>query len=256
MPGLIVMGALTCALASALFGGVLWATSRGERRLLWLLAAALPLSALANLALKRPLAMAMASASETSVELGPGSPASYVAFAWLLSPVVEEGMKLAPLLLPRLGDLAIRRTQPALAGAAVGFGYGIGEAAYLAVALASRADFVDLPWFAFTGFLGERLAACFAHGVLTAVVVTGLARGWARGAQGLAAAIGLHALTNVGAVLARVGIVSAEIAAIWLLVVVIGLAFIFEALRRATTPSSPATTLLYRRPEAGWRDRH
>jgi len=59
------------------------------------------------------------------------------------------------------------------------------------------------PLWAYAGFLGERLMATFGHGILSAVLLTG-ARAGARGAAaGYLAAVGLHGLTNLGALLGK-----------------------------------------------------
>ena len=125
-----------------------------------------------------------------------------------------------------------------LVGAAVGLGFGLGEAAYLGYALGLRNDLAALPWYAFFPFLGERIAAAFIHGALTSIVAVGLWRGGRAGIGAYLAALGLHAAANTGPMLAQLGIVASDIASLFLVPVALLIAAIFERQRRAVRPAA------------------
>jgi len=61
-------------------------------------------------------------------------------------------------------------------GLCTGVSFGLGEALFVAYAVAQNPAYAYLPWYAYTGYFSERLMACFAHGVLTAVLVIGMQR--------------------------------------------------------------------------------
>jgi RsiW-degrading membrane proteinase PrsW (M82 family) len=113
--------------------------------------------------------------------LGLAAPAWFVAYKVMLTPLVEETLKAAPLLLRPVRQMITSRSSALWVGFVLGVSFGLGEAAFLAYGIAQAGVYNDLPWYAFTGYLNERLLACFAHGVLTAFVVTGIQRGgWSR----------------------------------------------------------------------------
>src|SRR5439155_15052578 len=118
------------------------------------------------------------------------TPLWFIAFAFLLAPVFEEAIKVTPLLLPWVRKLVKGPDSALWVGLALGIGFGLGEAAYLAYAIAQSPQYASTPWYEFTGYLSERLLVCFLHGVLTAVVVLGLQRGKGWAVLGYLAAVG------------------------------------------------------------------
>jgi hypothetical protein len=108
-------------------------------------------------------------------------------------------------------------------------GFGIGEATYLAWSISASGAYADIPWYTFTGFLGERLIVVFAHGVMTAVFVKLAAEG--RFFTGYAYAVGLHAFLNITAMLFQLGLVGQWVASLHLVVSMVLLAFVFERMR-------------------------
>jgi hypothetical protein len=58
---------------------------------------------------------------------------------------------------------------------AIGLGFGIGELWFLAQQVAGVPAYAEVPFYAFTGFLGERFAVCFLHGAFIAYAVRQLA---------------------------------------------------------------------------------
>lgn len=75
--------------------------------------------------------------------------------------------------------------------------------------------------------------ACFAHGVFTAVLLTGMQRGVRSLLYGLLAALGLHLFLNAPAVMYQFQWISNELYGILILIPLVVLAVIFERLRRA-----------------------
>ena len=235
MPGIYAMTAITLA-AGGTFAVVVL-RSIGRAVPLWLVALPLPLSAAVNLLVKRPILLALVAAAGVDT-IGPGSPPWLAAAAWLLAPIAEEGIKLGALLVPYVRRRFLDGESALLVGAAIGFGFGIGEAAYVGYALGLRTDLAALPWYAFFPFLGERLAAIFIHGALTSIVAVGLWRGGRAAVTAYGVAVALHAAANVGPMLAQLGAVPSETASALLVPVAIVIAAIFERDRRAVRPAS------------------
>lgn len=208
----------------------------------------LPMSALVNILVKAPVGWLWFGDSRT---LTWGAAIFFLFFGAL----AEEAMKLVPAMFRPLGAWAASRRAAALTiGGALGLGFGVGEIAFLAVGIAADPTWAATPAWMFTGFLGERLAACLAHVVLTAVAVTLLARR-RRGVLGLSAATGLHALLNVGAMAYQMKVTGAALATLWLGANIILLVFILERLRavaaRRLPPRPGSEAVLYRRPGNG-----
>lgn len=232
MPPIYIMAVITLALSAAVWGGLIYACSGREKRYLWLLLPGLPLSAVVNLLIKRPLIIGVGEAAEVAPGQGLVTPLWFLLFLWLVSPITEEAIKLVPLLLPWARQRLHSRAGALWTGTALGVGFGLGEAGFIAYSIAQSPHYAAYPWYAFTGYLGERFIVCFCHGVMTAVVVHGLHRGRWRALTGYLAAVGLHALLNVGAMLAQLGVISPAVASLSLIVPVAILALIFESLRR------------------------
>lgn len=236
MTGLAVMGAIVVVTAGAGWTWGLAALQRRPARDGAPILAGLPMSVLVNLYVKAPLVALVAVVFVVQPSLTPSTPFPMVIFLWLVSPVTEEAMKLGALVLPALRRRALAGASGALwTGMAVGIGFGLGEAAYLAVTITLPPDEVGLPWFVFTGFFFERQLTIFVHGVLAAISYSGLAHGGRWRLGGYAAAAALHAVTNLGAVLSRVGVLPAALAELFLIAVVVVLSLTFDRLRRAAS---------------------
>jgi hypothetical protein len=118
-------------------------------------------------------------------------------------------------------------------GFSLGVSFGLGEAAYVAYSVAKSGLYECLPWYAFTGYLSERLFVCFAHGVMTAVLVTGVQRGGRFALYGILAAMGLHLILNAPAVMYQFEWITLAFYNFVLLIPLFVLALIFERMRRA-----------------------
>ncbi|MFP4343482.1 MAG: hypothetical protein ACLFU8_02205 [Anaerolineales bacterium] len=231
MHGIWPMAALTLVLSTLLWGGFLALLSR-ERRYLWLLLPGLPLSALVNRLVKAPLGASVGRWSAIEPGLGRETPLWFILFLFMLAPVCEEVIKVAPLLLSPIRRLVTSPRTGLWAGMGLGLSFGLGEALYLAYGIAQSSEYADLPWYLFTGYAGERLAVTLVHGLMTALFTYGLARGWLEGLAGYAAAVGFHALINSGALFYQLGLVKAGIAQIPYLATIFLLVFVFERVRR------------------------
>lgn len=233
MRGIHVMAAVTVVVGAAVWGGTLRAFAGRRREPLLAAVVALPLSAAVNLLVKGPIGRGLAGAAGDQPSIRPDTALWLVAALFLLAPVFEEAVKLAPLALRRVRRRAADLQGALWTGMAIGVGFGLGEAAYLAWRLGRSPDYADEPWWAFTGFFTERLSACFVHGVLTAIVVTGLARGGRSALLGYLTAAGLHAVANLGPLLVGLELLQPAAAFALLFPTVFGLALLFERLRRA-----------------------
>lgn len=232
MPPIYIMAVITLAASGAMWGGLVYAFSGRDKRYLWLLLLGLPLSALVNLLIKKPLIVWAGEAANIAPNLGLATPLWFIIFLWLVPPITEEATKLTPLLLPWARQRLHSRAGALWTGTALGVGFGLGEAMFLAYGIAQSTQYAAYPWYAFTGYFGERLIVCFCHGVMTSVVVAGLQQSKWRALMGYLAAIGLHALINVGAVLAQLHVISPTVASASLMASLVILVIIFERLRR------------------------
>src|SRR5205823_11080303 len=128
LPGIDIMTVLTLAAGGGF--AVILLRAIGRPVPLWLLALPLPLSAAVNLLVKRPIYVALAGAASVNV-IGPTSPFWFLIAVWLLPPVSEAGIKLATLFLPFVRRRIRGSESAVLVGAAVGLGFGLGEALYV-----------------------------------------------------------------------------------------------------------------------------
>lgn len=214
LPPIYVMAAITLPLASILWGGLIYLLSGRQARYLLLLLPGLPLSAAVNLLVKLPISLGvnqgvgyLLTASPPAVQsfTSAALPVIQLAILLLLAPLTEEAIKVSPLLLPPLRRWMDGPRGALWVGSALGVSFGLGEAAYLAWAVAQNPLYALYPWYAFTGYLVERTIVCFAHGAITAVLVTGLWKGRWWALLGYGCAVILHTAINVPAVLIQVG---------------------------------------------------
>jgi hypothetical protein len=199
--GVWIAAAITTATALAVVGGVLRKnTPLDERRLLLaLVALELPACALAYYAFRvhldhhvvRPL-------------IDPHGPW----YAWvvlLYAPLTEEPAKLWPLLIPSLRR-RVTAANAARVGFALGLGFGVGELWFIADRIAASGKSVELAWYGFGGFFGERLTVCVLHGAITSVALHFLPRSRAAFAGGVLAGMALHTGANAPIVVAALGL--------------------------------------------------
>ncbi len=236
------MAALTILIAAWLGTWLLSVLALPGRPPLWWLLPGLPLSALLDLLIKRPLAESAARLWGQGLPLGRGLPVGLAIFLFLLAPLTEEAAKFVPLAAGQARALTSSARGALVLGVALGLGYGLGEAAYQAYVMAQNPAYAGLPWFAFGGYLSERVAICFAHGVLTAVALVGWRAGAGRRLATYLAAASLHALVNAGAALFQLGLVSERTAQLAFLGALVILAVILVSLQQRAAREVPAAT--------------
>lgn len=201
MPGIYVMAALTILVTALLCITTLNQLTRSDRRYCWLIVAGLPLSLIVNRFVKTPVITALAAWTGIPLRIGLDVPAWFIIAVWLNSPLFEEAIKMLPMLLPASRIFLRDASQALAAGLALGMGFGLGEAAYLAYGIAQSPQYSQMPWHLFTGFATERLIVTFAHGFMTSIAVAGLSFGRGKAVSGYLTALGLHALINLGPIL-------------------------------------------------------
>jgi hypothetical protein len=237
MHGIWIMAAITLALSLVVWGGLIFIISRRDPRYLLLALLGLPLSAIVNVLIKAPLINAVSRATSMTTGLS-DAPVWFVIFFAFVPPVTEELIKVVPLLIPQARRLLNRGLGAFSAGMALGIGFGLGEALYLAYNVSNSFVYAGMPWYVFTGYLFERFTVTFMHGVITAVFVTGLARGGWRAAAGFVGAVFLHLLLNLPIILQIRGLISPVNMSIAFQVTLIAMAGIFALLYRQARRSS------------------
>jgi hypothetical protein len=86
------------------------------------------------------------------------------------APLIEEPSKLWLLLVPGFARCLTKENAPR-AGMAIGLGFGIGEAWFVASKISPDRGIIDVPWYEFwmlQGYIVERLMTCIFHGAFTA----------------------------------------------------------------------------------------
>ena len=241
MLGIYVMATFTI-LASAIFwGGMVYLFSGRTRRYLWLLILGLPLSGVVNLWFKPSAALWLGQI--TNVPPGQGLsnlPGWFLFSLFMLTPILEELIKVTPLLLPRVRRLIEDRATAFWVGITLGISFGLGEAAFVAYSVAQIPEYASLPWYALTGYASERFMICLWHGVMTSIFVMGLQHGGGWRMIGYLGAMALHALGNAAPLLASLGYIPAWVASFSITGIFILAVFLFERLRRQITWSSRA----------------
>ena len=245
MAGIYTMATLTWVVAAGAWGGLVAFVGRLGRTTVVLIAVGLPLSAVVNLLVKRPLLGAAGIPTDVAAGLGFGQ----VIFVLLLIGASEELIKVTPLLLGPVRGTLVSAERALWVGAALGLGFGLGEIAYLAWRIAGTPRYADTPWYLFTGFLSERVIATFVHMALTALFVLGVYRGGRAMLRAALLVISLHAAVDLAPLLFQIGMIPSSVASLYLLGFFVALLFALERVRHSVaTISTPPTTVLYERP--------
>jgi uncharacterized membrane protein YhfC len=232
IPQIYITAAVTLVVALAFWSGLIYLLSGQQKRYFWLLVLGLPLSAIANLVLKPQAIIIVGQTFHVQPGLGLAAPVWFLAFKVLITPLIEEPIKVLPLLLRSAWKMVTSQRSALWVGFVLGVSFGLGEVAFLAYGIAQTPAYNTLPWFAYTGYFSERIMACFVHGVLTALVVIGLQRkGWST-LYGLLAALSLHLFVNAPIALYQLQWISFELYNFSLLIPFILLAVVFERMRR------------------------
>ena len=234
MPQIYIMAVITVAVSLTLWGGLIYLFTGHQNRYFWLLLLGLPLSTIANLLIKPQTIIIVGQTFHVKPGLGLAAPVWFLAFKVLIAPLVEEALKIMPLLLKPAWRMVANRASALWIGFMLGVSFGLGEAGFIAYAVAHNDVYDSLPWYAFTGFLNERIMACFAQGVITAVLVIAIQRGGRFTLFGYLAALSLHLFLNTPTVVYQFQWISYELYNISIVIPFIVLAVIFERMRRST----------------------
>lgn len=214
MPGIYGMAVLTILLTGLLCIVTLHQLTHSARQYVWLILVSLPLSLIVNRFIKTPLVTALATWTGVPLKLGLDASFWFILLIWLNAPIFEEAIKVLPMLLPASRRFLKDASQALWAGLALGMGFGLGEAVYLAYGIAQSPAYNQLPWYVFTGFASERLIVTFGHGLLTSLAVLGLSYGREKALFGYVTAVGLHALINLGPVLSAIKLIPSTVSSL------------------------------------------
>ncbi|PKO13867.1 MAG: hypothetical protein CVU39_16800 [Chloroflexi bacterium HGW-Chloroflexi-10] len=230
IPPIAVTCLVTLILGLMIWGGFFYMMDGRRKKFFWLLLPALPLSLIVNLWVKAPLDLWVRTKFGITGGISNLQPGWYILFVLFLAPFTEELIKLVPIIIPSLRKWILK--DAVWVGMFSGLGFGLGEAAYLAYGIANSPQFSRFAWYQFGGFMGERFVVFFIHAVLTAVLVTWIAKGRNNIFFGYLIAVMMHALVNSGVIIFRLGWAGEWLPSAALMICVIGAAFVFENLRK------------------------
>jgi hypothetical protein len=241
MPGIYVMAGLTIVVTGLLCIATLYQREQAPHHLVWLILAGLPLSFVVNRFIKTPIIVNVAAWTGIPLNINANVPLWFIGLIWLNAPIFEEAIKIFTVIV--VGRRFLHEAgQALLTGFALGMGFGLGEAAYLAYGIAQSPTSNQLPWYMFTGFGSERLIVTFAHGFMTSLVALGIYYGKRNILLGFMTAVGLHALINLGPIFLALKLIPSSIASIesYLAILVAFIVFQNERRKTATMISSVA----------------
>jgi uncharacterized membrane protein YhfC len=232
MTGIYGMAVATILLAAIISMTTLKALTQGDRRYYWLVFVGLPLSLIVNPLIKIPFITGVATLTDMPLTLGVGTPIWFILLIWFNAPLFEEAIKALPMLFPTRRVFLETSLKSLYAGLAVGLGFGIGEAAYIAYGIAQSSTYSSLPWYMFTGYAIERLIVTFAHGFLTSLTFLGFQQGKKRMLRGYLSAVGLHALINLGPILLALKLIPPAVSSIMTYAAILAAFVIFQKMIR------------------------
>lgn len=227
----------------------LHALTKGDRRYYWLVIVGLPLSLIVNKFIKIPFLTNIAKHTDTSLQLDLNTPLWFIFLILFNAPIFEEAMKALPVVVLKRRYFLETGIKSLHAGLALGLGFGIGEAAYIAYGIAQSPAYSAVPWYMFTGFATERLIVTFAHGLMTSLTVLGLQRGGNNMWSGYISAVGLHALINLGPILMALKLIPPSVASLGTYLSIAAAFMIFERNTRSLRKESgiQASEIVYLR---------
>lgn len=204
IPGLMTAALAVSLYATVIYGAYLAAKApKAERPMLLLLfVSQLPMSMAAFVALRGPLDAAVRAV------LAP----EHWLYPWvtlLYAPLTEEPAKLWPLLLPFVAKGTTRDNLGRVARA-LGVGFGVGEAVFVAWLVLKDPRVPSLPWHAFVPFMRERFQVALIHALIVGISLLGLTATPRRLGAGVALAMGAHLALNLPILLAAKGWLGAD----------------------------------------------
>lgn len=242
MPGIYSMAVITIVLTAILCIAFLNYLTHSDRRYYWLLLVGLPSSFIINHWVKTPLITALATWAGIPLKLSLEMPFWFIAVVLLNAPIFEEAIKLLPIALPASRKLLNDAPSSLWTGLALGMSFGLGEAVFIAYGVAQSPDYSALPWYVFTGYAFERLAVTFAHGFMTAIAAYGFYKGGKHAVMGYFAAVGLHALINLGPILMALKLTPVSVSSVGSYAVILAAFLLFQRHTRTAKRASGQET--------------
>jgi uncharacterized membrane protein YhfC len=228
MPTIYGMAVPTLLVIAILCVITLHSLTKGDHRYYWLVIGGLPLSLVVNKFIKVPFLTRIAAGTGTSLQLDLSTPAWFILLILLNAPLFEEAIKALPIFFLKRRYFSETGIKSLYAGLALGLGFGIGEAAYIAYGIAQSPAYSSVPWYMFTGYATERIIVTFAHGFLTSLTLFGLQREGRNLWLGYVSAVGLHALINLGPVLLALKLIPSAVASLGTYLSIAATFMIFE----------------------------
>jgi uncharacterized membrane protein YhfC len=242
-------------MAVILFVVPLRSLTRTRPELRWLLVVALPLCPLVNLYVKKPL---LQTAGEwLAVSPVPATwPWWFIALALLLVGVTEEAAKFGVACTPGLRRRILDRHAITIAAVAIGAGYAIGEMWFLAARIyVAMPELRGQPFYAFNGFISERLIAAMIHVACSMLALSGWLGTPARLLLTLSGAMLAHAVLDLPSILYQSGAIGLLVIVPLLLAVGVGLGMVYvnkiAGLMRTAPGLENSVRVLYVRQDGG-----
>jgi len=160
MPQIYIMAVITLAVSLALWGGLTYLFTGHQKQYFWLVLLGLPQARLPISSLNHKRSIRGRPRGSSSTWPGLAAPLWFLAFKVLITPLIEEAIKNYAVALGPAWKMVTSRARP-LGGLHARVSFGLGEAVFIAYAVAQNDVYDSLPWYAFTGFLNERIMACF-----------------------------------------------------------------------------------------------
>lgn len=165
MPGIYIAALITTALVLIAYGSFILKMKLpvNKRALLIAFLLVLPAQPLAFYLVRLPI-------NEWLVGVLGKESGVYEAITLFYAPLTEEPAKLIPLLFPFiLRD--ITRENFVRYAMTIGLGFGIGELWFIAERVTHNPEYASMPFYYFSGFLGERFQVCLLHGAFNSLVL-------------------------------------------------------------------------------------
>ena len=254
MSGIDIAAVITSLLAVAALGTLIFQLCDANDRT-WLLGLgvlALPMSPLAYYCVRLPI-------NALLTEWLPHDSIWLTLCQLCYAPLTEEPAKLLPLVVAwPIFKHRLNRSNIVLAAMSLGLGFAIGEIWLVASFVSRNPEYSRLPFYAFGGFLNERLSTCIAHAGFTSLALWGLQSGMPRSVAGLLGAMTFHFLANFPIYLMKVDFANlgkpvwSTLTSVWLLICVIASAILLTILHAGTKRFvSLMTTAKVKCPECG-----
>lgn len=244
MPQLYIAAAVTSLVAVCMFTALIFQLTSQEhrRKLLYLGCLGLCISPLAYFCVRIPLIKIVEpTLLGTSAEKPNGTASAAVlgGVRLLYAPLTEEPAKLLPWIVLLMLGVWQRPPRELVVPLAltVGVAFAIGEFWLVAYLISAKPDPViaQLPWYAFRGYISERLMTCFAHTLFALPTVLLYRRSTLLASLGLLTGMILHYVSNAPIVLMHqqaFGLSAAvwsAIAQVWLVLFVVVTLFVLVA---------------------------